>query len=56
VIAGLANRPREHKNPLLSPYRATDEQKRACESCIINMMPMRLEKLRQADLISIFAG
>src|ERR1700745_20808 len=35
---------------LLSTYRSTDEQTRACESCIINMMPMRLEKLRQADL------
>src|SRR6201982_329197 len=35
---------------LLSTYRNTDEQTRACESCIINMMPMRLEKLRQADL------
>src|SRR5712691_144025 len=31
-------------------YRATDEQTPACESCIISMMSMRLEKLRQADL------
>src|SRR6202790_4218202 len=35
---------------VLSTYRATDEQTRACESCIMNMMSMRLEKLRQADL------
>src|SRR4030081_3598147 len=35
---------------LLSTYRAIDEQTRACESCIMNMMSMRLEKLRQADL------
>src|ERR1700737_2563597 len=35
---------------LLSTYRAIDEQTRACESCIMNMMSMRLEKLRQVDL------
>src|SRR6202790_3292493 len=35
---------------VLSTYTATDEQTRECGSCIINMMPMRLEKLRQADL------
>src|SRR6267143_7230038 len=33
-----------------SAYRATDEQRKACESCIIGIMSMRLEKLRQADL------
>src|SRR5882757_10681890 len=31
-------------------HRPTDEQTSTCGSCIINMMPMRLEKLRQADL------
>lgn len=31
-------------------YRAKDEQTSACESCIMGMMTMRLEKLRQADL------
>src|SRR6202041_3171150 len=35
---------------LLSTYTATDEQTPPCGSCIMNMMPMRLEKLRQADL------
>src|SRR5246127_1713276 len=35
---------------VLSTFRATDEQTHACESCIIRMMSMRLEKLRQADL------
>src|ERR1700723_1470497 len=35
---------------LLSTYTATDEQTPPCGSCIINMMSMRLEKLRQADL------
>src|ERR1700760_20313 len=48
----------EHPDPFLEDgfelglptYRATDERTRACESCIMNMMPMRLEKLRQADL------
>src|ERR1700731_1779922 len=35
---------------VLSTYTATDEQTHACESCIISMMSMRLEKLRQADL------
>src|SRR5713101_6347775 len=34
----------------LSTYRARDEQTSACGSCIMNMMSMRLEKLRQADL------
>src|SRR6202012_5893742 len=34
----------------LRTYRATDERTCACESCIMNMMSMRLEKLRQADL------
>src|SRR6202046_1917818 len=36
--------------PLLSTYRATDERTHACESCIMSMMAMRLEKLRQVDL------
>src|ERR1700693_5295565 len=35
---------------VLSTYTATDEQPRAFESCIISMMSMRLEKLRQAYL------
>src|ERR1700740_906723 len=35
---------------LLSTYTATDEQTPACGSCIMDMMSMRLEKLRQADL------
>src|SRR6201997_4792867 len=35
---------------LLSTYRGKDGQTCTCESCIINMMSMRLEKLRQADL------
>jgi hypothetical protein len=35
---------------VLSTYTATDEQTQACESCIISMISMRLEKLRQADL------
>jgi hypothetical protein len=35
---------------LLSTHRATDEQTRACESCIMNMTSMRVEKLRRADL------
>src|SRR3984885_13648209 len=34
----------------LLTYRATDERTLACESCIMGMMSMRLEKLRQADL------
>ena len=34
----------------LSIYRARDEQTSTCGSCIISMMPMRLEKLHQADL------
>src|SRR5207249_3405360 len=33
-----------------STYTATDERTKACGSCIINIMSMRLEKLRQADL------
>src|ERR1700679_2138892 len=36
--------------PILSTYRATDERETSCESCIINIMSMHLEKLRQADL------
>src|SRR5438270_2742738 len=35
---------------VLSTYAATDEQTSACRSCIMHMMPMRLEKLRQVDL------
>ena len=35
---------------LLSTYRVKDEQTHACDSCIMNMMPMRLEQLRQVDL------
>src|SRR5262249_16183373 len=31
-------------------YTATDEQTTACGSCIIIMVAMRLEKLRQVDL------
>src|SRR5215471_2374897 len=35
---------------LLLTCTATDEQTSPCESCIMDMMSMRLEKLRQADL------
>src|SRR5580698_2741067 len=35
---------------VLSTYTAIDAQTHACESCIMGIMSMRLEKLRQADL------
>src|ERR1700722_18517915 len=35
---------------VLLTYTATDAQTHGCESCIMGMMSMRLEKLRQADL------